>query len=795
MKIKLLVFCLLFFPVGLFAQATAYPVPNIEQCGNPVFNLNQQTPIVLGNQGPFPTQFEVSYYTTLSGAQAGSGRIPFSTASQYTLAGESQTIYIRVQNGIGNAWDVTSFVIRNNDIPPMIGMPDIIACGPVILPPPAPGTSFNTGPNGTNPPVENPYFFTMYVHNSNGYCSSDYPFTITILPPGPYPTQDVSACSSYVLPYNGEVFYYADPEGAGMIYTAGTQITTSMTMYVIPADPNSCFTTNSFDIHIGDPQVNQPTTPLYGCFSETAGYSTFDFHSKFFEIATVPGINFSLHTSLEQAQDNQGALDYEQPIAINSAQTVYVRVSNGGDCFSIVTLDLIPESCPENMIYGLVHYDAFNNGCTNVFAGATYVEVIRTAGDHTVSTYTDESGQYFFLDVQEGDNTFTVVAPENFTASLPVQTFPVSGTLTWTDAVPVCLSGANSVNEVEALLVPHGTPRPGKEVSYSLLVKNTGTAILSATAVLQYDMGKLDFVNSSFPSVQGTNTITFNFTDFYPLHTMSSLVTFNVKPQPDVVLGEQLTFTASIVPVPADGNQANNTAQITQTVVNSFDPNDIIVQEGAYIDLDQADDYLHYTIRFQNEGTADAHDVLIKNRLSQYLDWSTFQPVASSHSVNIEIGRVGADVSFMFYNIHLPPNVSNDPDLIGYVSYKIKPLPGFAPGDIIANNAAIYFDDNAPVQTNTVTTQIEALGVAEHEFDALAIYPNPSRDVLQIDLKTASKTIGVAVYDLQGKLILESDSVLADGKTSVAVSEIQSGMYLLKVTADGKSTVKKWVKL
>lgn len=30
------------------------------------------------------------------------------------------------------------------------------------------------------------------------------------------------------------------------------------------------------------------------------------------------------------------------------------------------------------MIYSLVHYDAFNNGCTSVFAGATYVEVIRT---------------------------------------------------------------------------------------------------------------------------------------------------------------------------------------------------------------------------------------------------------------------------------------------------------------------------------------------------------------------------------------------------------------------------------
>jgi|GEM_PF-4259273 len=367
MKQQLLLFFLLCFPLGVFAQATAYPVPNIEQCGNAVFNLHVQTPIVLGGQGPFPGQFEVFYYTSLTGAETGSseGYISTISAYNYTLVGTSQVIYIRVQNAIGNASDVTSFFISNNEIPPMVGMPDIVACGAFILPPPVPGTSFNTGPNGTNPPVENPYFYTLYVHNVNGPCSSDYPFTVTMAPPGPYPTHDVSACSSYVLP-NINAFYFDNPEGTGNNILVGTAINSSMTLYVVPPASESCLETNSFEIHIGDPEVSQPTTPLYGCITEIPEFATFDFHTKFFEVTTVAGHTFSVHASLLEAQNDQGAIDYEQQINISAPQTVYVRVSNGGDCFSIVTLDLVPEICTQNIVYGEIHYDAANNGCSGV---------------------------------------------------------------------------------------------------------------------------------------------------------------------------------------------------------------------------------------------------------------------------------------------------------------------------------------------------------------------------------------------------------------------------------------------
>ncbi|MFT3793603.1 T9SS type A sorting domain-containing protein [Flavobacterium sp.] len=796
MKIKLLVLSLLFLPFDFFAQVTAYPVPDINQCENAVFDLSQQTPIVLGNQGPWPSAYEVMYYTSQTGAQTGSSEGAISTMNyhNYTLVGDSQIIYIRVMRVSPSASAVTAFTIRNSYIPPMVGMPDIVACGPIILPPPAPGTSFNTGPNGTNPPVDNPFFFTMYVHNSNGYCSSDYPFTITRVPPGPYPVQDVSACTAYAIPYVDGAFYYNNPEGTGNYFAAGTPITSSMTLYAIPAGSNSCFQPNSFDVHIGTPEVNQPATPLYGCFADVAGQSTYDFHTKFFEIATAAGNIFSVHNSQLEAENNQNGIDYEQPLNITAPQTVYVRVSNGGNCYSVVTLDLIPETCTSNTIYGSINFNQDNNGCELSTIRAPYTEVIRTFGNRTFSTYTDIAGYYYFEGVQEGSNTLTTIVPANFSASPESQEVDLIGTESWVDAAPFCFSATGTFNDLEINLIPVGSPRPNGTLYYSMYFANKGTTVLSGSAVLQYDAARLTFVEAPPGSVQAPGTVTINFTDLQPFQIWGGSMHFTVNPQPAVVLGDVLTATASVT-TSIDEDLQNNTAVVSQIVVNSYDPNDIIVHEGAFITPEQADDYLHYTIRFENVGTAEAIDVLIKNKLDDRLDWSTFTPLGSS-AYGMRIGRSGADLEFRFDGINLPPNMDNDPDLVGYVSYKIKPLPGLTVGEVISNDAAIYFDDNAPILTNTVTTQIEAtFGVVENEFDTLKIYPNPSQEVVSIDWKTNSKTIGVAIYDLQGKLILESNREMVSGKTSVDVSRIQTGIYLMKVTADGKSTVKKWVKL
>ena len=57
----------------------------------------------------------------------------------------------------------------------------------------------------------------------------------------------------------------------------------------------------------------------------------------------------------------------------------------------------------------------------------------------------------------------------------------------------------------------------------------------------------------------------------------------------------------------------------------------------------------------------------------------------------------------------LPVSVANTMTGKGYITFKIKPKPGYAVGDIIPNNASIYFDFNPAIITNTFQTEFVAL--------------------------------------------------------------------------------------
>src|SRR5690606_38919984 len=217
---------------------------------------------------------------------------------------------------------------------------------------------------------------------------------------------------------------------------------------------------------------------------------------------------------------------------------------------------------------------------------------------------------------------------------------------------------------------------------------------------LNFDEMRLDFLTASEPIGSQTNgTITFDYTNFNPFETRSIDVSFQAATPPTSQIGDILVFDITIDPISGDITEADNTFALEQTVIGSYDPNDIQVLEGESIFIDEAEDYLHYIIRFQNTGTASAINVSVSNELDQNLDWTTMQIETISHSNRVEITD-GNQVEFIFNNINLPDSTSNEPASHGYIQYKIKPKSTIAVGDFIKNDAAIYFDFNPPVITN-----------------------------------------------------------------------------------------------
>jgi uncharacterized repeat protein (TIGR01451 family) len=165
---------------------------------------------------------------------------------------------------------------------------------------------------------------------------------------------------------------------------------------------------------------------------------------------------------------------------------------------------------------------------------------------------------------------------------------------------------------------------------------------------------------------------------------------------------------------PVDCNLFNNTDIAYETVGAPFDPNSKRVAAQSfstrgYVDSDIIDDNdtLTYRIDFQNVGTAYAEDVVIRDTLDiAHLDINSFQALGASANYNYII--IGNEVLFRFENINLPDSNTNEPNSHGFVKYRIRQNPGNQPCTVIRNNASIYFDQEAPIVTNSTTNTIPA---------------------------------------------------------------------------------------
>lgn len=149
----------------------------------------------------------------------------------------------------------------------------------------------------------------------------------------------------------------------------------------------------------------------------------------------------------------------------------------------------------------------------------------------------------------------------------------------------------------------------------------------------------------------------------------------------------------------------------------SFDPNDKHVSpEGVlsqhYTPINSP---LTYHINFQNTGNDTAYDVFILDTLDANLDLSTFEVIASSHTMTTQMTATGA-ARFNFFNIMLPDSGADEPASHGWVEYRISPNAGLPDPTVITNTSHIIFDQNVPVVTNTTMNTMTALQYPQSIF-------------------------------------------------------------------------------
>lgn len=240
-------------------------------------------------------------------------------------------------------------------------------------------------------------------------------------------------------------------------------------------------------------------------------------------------------------------------------------------------------------------------------------------------------------------------------------------------------------------------------------------------------------------------------------------------------------------------------------IIGSYDPNDKQafprgIGEENFI---RSTDEIEYLIRFQNIGNDTAFTVVIIDTLAaDYLDVTTFRSGVSSHPYQVELFGNGI-VRWTFNDILLVDSTTNEPDSHGFVRFTIDQVADNIEGTVIENRAAIYFDFNEPVITETIfntisdfafETVVGIYGHTDHQL-ALKVYPMPVNETVTFEITggNAVESYQIEVYDMLGKNVLTST---LENK-ALNISFLENGLYIYRLVgqkgtvASGKMTVQR----
>ena len=318
--------------------------------------------------------------------------------------------------------------------------------------------------------------------------------------------------------------------------------------------------------------------------------------------------------------------------------------------------------------------------------------------------------------------------------------------------------------------------RQGFTENGRLVIRNPGAAINSPVSFKLTLPASVTFVSSSIPpSSTSGNEYTFTL----PSLAQSSIVPINFKVKIDLAtnnVGDTLKFYSEVGPLPGDVDLTNDKDTTWTRVVAACDPNDKTPSVDQSL---PGISRLDYHIRFQNTGTDTAYNVKIVDTLESYFDPASITINGASHDYSFHIADNHV-IAWTFDDIRLPDSAASMEGSQGYVNFSIDVDPTLQVGDIIDNDAEIYFDFQPPVHTNHAQTAIvSVLGVEEYleRQTSLKVYPNPAHGLFYIDNSLNEKQ-EVKLIDATGKVI-RNISLQPEMKAEVGTRNLAPGMYFI----------------
>ncbi|UPQ77981.1 T9SS type A sorting domain-containing protein [Flavobacterium azooxidireducens] len=507
----------------------------------------------------------------------------------------------------------------------------------------------------------------------------------------------------------------------------------------------------------------------------------------------------------------------------DSEQLTYVNVKNGND----FTTNGISFSNNPNLLFVCVNDNDLNNvydlgegngdfhassyctftpgGDYNTIKGSVlwncdedertiYTKVTIYDGIVEGATFTDQNGEYTFF-TQAGTQIILPVIenPSFFTLTPPINAVIFPDNNNNVETLDFCIS-PNGINpDLEVVIAPLLPARPGFNATYEIVYRNKGNTVLSQDYGLSffYNQHLMTYVSATVnPDTQIEGTLNWSYENLLPFESRSIIVTMLINTPTDIEnpvnIDDVLTFTSIITPQAGDENVVDNTFIFNQVVVGAYDPNDITCIEGDVVSPDYIGEELHYIIRFENTGNFYAENVVVVMDIdpTKY-DVSSLKVLNSSHDMRAQVR--GNKAEFIFSNIYL------DSGGHGNILLVMNSKNSLTTGDFVKSKADIYFDYNYPIITNEAETLFEALSVVNPVLDnIISIYPNPTKDIVNISIKDNSTIKTIELYDIQGRLL--QTQIVNNVTSELNLADRANGMYFIKINTDLGSKLEKLVK-
>ncbi len=510
----------------------------------------------------------------------------------------------------------------------------------------------------------------------------------------------------------------------------------------------------------------------YNWFDEDTGESAENLLLLDLSISNCPNLSYICTDEVEQPviQLIVNNLGLANQVQVNS----YCTFEPGGTFYTVngnAKFNIAANSCDAS------DFSIPNQKFTITNETVTSTIIANDIGNYAINV---GAGTHTITPIIENQGAFSV-SPSNVVVDFPTQSSPL--------IQDFCISATAPLHDFDITLIPINAARPGFDANYKLVYKNTGNATDSGTIILSFQDSVLDFVSSSeLPNSNAGDNLTWSFANLLPFETRTINVTFNLNgpmETPALNGGEVLQFSASIAETGVSQPFPNHHV-LNQTIVNSFDPNDKICLEGQNLGTDFIGNYVSYKIRFENTGTYAAENVVVKDLIDlSKFDIATLTPILGSHQFFTRIA--GNQVEFIFEDINLPFDDANND---GYVIFKIKLLPSVIENIPFSNQASIYFDYNFPVVTNTATSVIGSLGLADFDSSQFSLFPVPARDILQVSSSDYVEIKSLEIYNNLGQIV----QMELGNKHSINVSQLSKGSYYLRIHTDTSTSAKQFIK-